>query len=209
LAAVLRGHADEALLESYNDERLEAAQENVKVTRRTARFLRPADGIERAFRKATISLAKHHAFARPLINTGRMAEANRYAVSDICKPEGGWMLQNVGVQWAKGRPGSLSDLLQWADGRLLLLVFGALKRTQIQKLALLSMGTPVRIVQVVHKTRGDALEHIVDKGKQLRKACGAEGHGWALLRPDAYLAARGQHIDGKLIQAIAQALALH
>ncbi|MFM7278887.1 MAG: FAD-dependent monooxygenase, partial [Microcystis aeruginosa] len=45
LAAVLRGHADETLLESYNDERLEAAQENVKVTRRTARFLRPADGL--------------------------------------------------------------------------------------------------------------------------------------------------------------------
>jgi 3-(3-hydroxy-phenyl)propionate hydroxylase len=161
------------------------------------------------FRDATISLAKHHAFARPLINTGRMAEANRYAVSDICRPEGGWMLQNVGVQWAKGRPGNLSDLLQWADGKMLLLVFGALKRTEIQKLALLSMGTPVRIVQVVHKTRGDALEHVVDKGKQLRKACGADGHGWALLRPDAYLAARGQHIDGKLIQAIAQALALH
>ncbi|NDE25423.1 MAG: FAD-dependent oxidoreductase, partial [Betaproteobacteria bacterium] len=64
LAAVLRGHADETLLESYNDERLEAAQENVKVTRRTARFLRPADGIERAFRNATISLAKQYPFAR-------------------------------------------------------------------------------------------------------------------------------------------------
>ena len=209
LAAVMRGHAPASLLSSYGQERLQAAKRNVQVTNRTARYLRAPEGVERLFRDASIGLAKHHAFARPLINTGRMAEANRYAVSDICKPEGGWMLQNVGVQLAKGRPGSLSDLLQWADGRLLLLVFGALKRSQIQKLALLSMGTPVRIVQVVHKTRGDALEHIVDKGKQLRKACGAEGHGWALLRPDAYLAARGQHIDSKLVNAIAQSLALH
>jgi 3-(3-hydroxy-phenyl)propionate hydroxylase len=115
----------------------------------------------------------------------------------------------VGLQLAKGHAGSLSDLLQWADGRMLLLVFGALKRSDIQKLALLSMGTPVRIVQVVYKTRGDAREHVLDKNKQLRKACGADGHGWALLRPDAYLAARGQHIDGKLINAIAQSLALH
>lgn len=70
LAAVLRGKADAALLQSYQDERLEAAQQNVCVTNRTARFLRPADGSERLFRQAAISLAKQYPFARSLINTG-------------------------------------------------------------------------------------------------------------------------------------------
>jgi 3-(3-hydroxy-phenyl)propionate hydroxylase len=209
LAAVMRGQAPAALLNSYGQERLQAARRNVQVTNRTARFLRAPEGVERLFRDATISLAKHHAFARSLINTGRMAEANRYAVSDICKAEGGWMVQNVRLQFSKEHAGSLSDLLQWTDGRLLLLVFGSLKRTEFKKLALLSMGTPVRIVQVVHKENPQALEHVVDKGKLLRRACEAQSKGWALLRPDAYLAARGQQIDGKLIQSIAQALALH
>ena len=46
LAAVLRGRAPAALLASYNQERLEAAQENVQETNRTARLLRPADGLD-------------------------------------------------------------------------------------------------------------------------------------------------------------------
>jgi len=209
LAAVIRGHAPTDLLNSYDQERLQAAQRNVQVTNRTARYLRAPQGVERLFRNASIGLAKQHAFARSLINTGRMAEANHYAVSDICKPGGGWMLQNLGFQLAQGQPGSLADLLRWADGRLLLLVFGALKPARVEKLAKLSMDTPVRTVQVVHNTRGDVLEHIVDPGKQLRKACGATGHSWVLLRPDAYMAARGQHIDSKLINAIARSLALH
>lgn len=209
LAAVIRGHAPLALLRSYNQERLQAARRNVQVTHRTARYLRAPEGIERLFRDASIGLAKQHAFARLLINTGRMAEANRYAGSDICQPEGGWMVPNVGLLFSTNQPGCLSDLLSWADGRMLLLVFGALKRSKIQKLALLSMGTPVRIVQVVHNTPADAVEHVLDQDKLLRKACGAERNGWALLRPDAYLAARGEDINSQLINAIAQSLALH
>ena len=209
LAAVMRGHAPAALLDSYNQERLQAAKRNVQVTNRTARYLRAPEGVERLFRDATIGLAKHHALARPLINTGRMAEANHYTTSTICKSDGGKMVQNATFQFTKNHMGSLSDLLQWSDGRLLLLVFGALKRTEIQKLASLSTGTPVRVVQVVHKEKPNAVEHVVDKGKRLRKACDVSGQSWVLLRPDAYLAARGHHVDGKLIHAIAQALALH
>ncbi|HAL36995.1 MAG TPA: FAD-binding monooxygenase, partial [Polaromonas sp.] len=40
LAAVLRERASPTLLDSYNEERLEAAQQNVRVTNRTTRFLR-------------------------------------------------------------------------------------------------------------------------------------------------------------------------
>src|SRR5690606_35273481 len=81
LAAVTRGHAAPALLDSYDDERLEAARENVHVTNRTARFLRPGSSAEWLYRKATIALAKRHTFARTLVNTGRMAVANPYTRS--------------------------------------------------------------------------------------------------------------------------------
>lgn len=209
LTAVMRGHAPLALLDSYHQERLQAARRNVQVTNRTARYLRAPAGVERLFRDATIGLAKHHAFAKPLINTGRMAEANRYAVSDICKADGGWMVQNVALAFASQDSGSLGDLLGWADGHLLLLVFGPLKRAEMKKLTLLSISTPVRVVQVMHKHAGQVLEHVLDPHQRLRKACDASHHQWALLRPDAYLSARGKHIDGKLIHAIAQSVGLH
>ena len=211
LAAVLRGHADEALLESYNDERLEAAQENVKVTRRTARFLRPADGIERAFRKATISLAKQHPFARSLVNTGRMAVANTYRGSRICGDNGGVSVQNVKIQWRPGKTGALNDLLQWADGRLLILVFGEQTKASLKRLQELSLsGLPVRCVQVL--TQGDhvqAREHVWDKQGRLQSACAAvPAGGWALIRPDGYLADTGKAINGELVGAVATSLGL-
>jgi len=209
LAAVLRGHATQALLNSYNQERLQAAQRNVQVTNRTARYLRAPAGMERTFRTATIALAKTHAFARGLINTGRMAQANHYEVSDVCTTEGGFMVQNAAIHYNAKESGSLADLLQWANGRLLLLVFGELGRKDMTKLRSLSTLTAVNVVQVIHKKRAQATEHVIDPHKTLRRACRAEKAQWALLRPDAYLAAKGKALNAQLIQAMATALALH
>ncbi len=208
LAAVLRGQAAPDLLASYNQERLQAAKRNVQVTNRTARYLRAPEGVERLFRSASISLAKNHAFARSLINTGRMAEANRYDVSDVCLPEGGVMVQNAPLQFADRSSGSLADLLQWAQGRLLLLVFGELGRKEIAKLQSIGALASVYAVQVVSKKNADVLEHVIDSNKTLRRACQSDKAQWALIRPDAYLAAKGKAINGQLVKALATALAL-
>ena len=208
LAAVLRGQAAPGLLASYNQERLQAAKRNVQVTNRTARYLRAPEGVERLFRSASIGLAKHHAFARSLINTGRMAEANRYDVSDVCQTEGGFMVQNAPLQFADHSSGSLADLLQWTQGRLLLLVFGELSRKEIAKLQSISVLASVYAVQVVSKKNADVLEHVIDSNKTLRRACQSEKAQWALIRPDAYLAAKGKAINGQLVKALASALAL-
>ena len=209
LASVLRGQAAPVLLNSYNQERLQAAQRNVQVTNRTARYLRAPDGVERVFRTATIGLAKEQAFAKALINTGRMAEANRYDMSDVCDADGGFMVQNAAIQYNSAQSGSLCDLLQWADGRLLLLVFGELGRKDMAKLQSLSALAAVNVVQVVHKKRAQATEHVIDPHKTLRRACHAEKAQWALLRPDAYLAAKGKSLNAQLVKALATALALH
>ncbi len=208
LAAVLRGQAAPALLASYNQERLQAAKRNVQVTNRTARYLRAPEGIERLFRSASIGLAKHHAFARTLINTGRMAEANHYDVSDVCQPEGGFMVPNTPLQFADHAGGSLADLLQWTQGRMLLLVFGELSRKEIAKLQSISALASVYAVQVVSKKNADVLEHVIDSNKTLRRACQSEKAQWALIRPDAYLAGKGKAINGQLVKALATALAL-
>jgi len=209
LAAVLRGRAPASLLDSYDQERHEAAAQNVMVTNRTARFLRPADGMERTFRNAAISLARQYPFARQLINTGRMAMANTYTKSSICDHTGGQSVQNVTFRWADNSIGMVNDLIEWADGDLLVLVFGDMSHAAAQRLRLLAGQAPVRCVQVVGPdTRPQALEHVRDPQGHLQGACHVFGHAWALVRPDSYLAATGESVDAGLIQAIEQALGL-
>ena len=208
LAALTRQQAPFELLNSYNQERLQAAQRNVQVTNRTARYLRAPEGIERLFRRATIGLAKRHVFARHLINTGRMAEANRYTLSSICQAEGGVMVQNVALQFTAHHAGCLGDLLLWADSGLLLLVFGACSTLEQHQLRQLSQSAAVRIVQVVSHEAAQAIEHVIDKPQRLRQACGDASARWALLRPDAYVAARGKALNAGLVQSVAKALAI-
>jgi 3-(3-hydroxy-phenyl)propionate hydroxylase len=210
---VLIGKADAALLDSYNDERLDAAQQNVCVTNRTARFLRPADGTERVFRQAAIGLAKQHPFARTLINTGRMAVANPYARSRACTyaPAGaaGQSVQNVGIEWADGTQGDVNDLLNWARGDLLVLVFGDLPTAAWTRLRLLCLDAPVRSVQVLGAGGSpQALEHVRDPKGHLQDACQTVGQAWALVRPDGYLAATGDTINAQLVKAIERSLGL-
>src|SRR4051812_6993602 len=210
LAAVLQGRAPSRLLDSYHEERHEAAQQNVLVTNRTARFLRPADGPERLFRTAALGLARKHPFARQLVNTGRMAVANPYTRSSICDSTGGQSVQNVSFDWPDGSKGVVNDLLLWAQGRLLLLVFGDPGRTGLARLRALVMEAPLRCVQVLGPSdRAGALEHVRDPQAHLQGACHVFGHAWALVRPDAYVAATGESIDAAVVDAVARALGAH
>ncbi len=209
LAAVLRGLAPESLLNTYHDERLEAAQRNVLVTNRTVRFLRPAEPAAQLFRQATLALAKKHRFARNMVNTGRMAEANTYSRSPACAG-GGVSVQNVALRWANGRAGQFNQLIDWADGAMLLLVWGALTQAELGKLRQLSQSMAMlRVVQVcMPGDAAQALEHIVDDRGHVRQACRALDQRWALVRPDAYLAATGHAVDGALIRALSRSLAV-
>lgn len=213
LAAVQRGRAAPALLESYGDERLEAARENVRVTNRTARFLRPAEGVESVYRSAAIALAKRHPFARALINTGRMAVANPYTRSRACLyragSAAGQSVQNVGFRWANDREGRFNQLLDWAAGDLLLLAFGPLPASALKRLAGLAASSPLRVVQVLGPGEAaQAVEHVRDPQGSLRGACQVQAGEWALVRPDGYLAASGPAIDASLVRAIGMALGL-
>ena len=209
LAMVLRGLAPETLLDSYHQERHEAARQNVQVTGRTARFLRPADGIERTFRTAVIGLARQHPFARQLVNTGRMAVANAYTRSAVCERTGGLSVQNVQFEWLDTRAGCVNDLLRWTGDRLLLLVFGALTPATARRLAALGQHAPVCSVQVLGPDgQAQTREAVRDPKGHLQGACHVFGHAWALVRPDAYLAATGEAIDGALVAAVERAIGL-
>jgi 3-(3-hydroxy-phenyl)propionate hydroxylase len=56
--------------------------------------------------------------------------------------------------------------------------------------------------------RPQAREYVVDPQGHLQGACHVFGHAWALLRPDAYLAATGETVDATLVTAIERSLGL-
>lgn len=73
LAAVVHGHAPDALLDTYGQERGYAADENILNSTRATDFITPKSEVSRLFRDAVLELAKQHGFARALVNSGRLS----------------------------------------------------------------------------------------------------------------------------------------
>jgi pentachlorophenol monooxygenase/3-(3-hydroxy-phenyl)propionate hydroxylase len=81
LAAVLRGAAGDALLESYDAERRPAALENLAVTDATMRFMAPHGPWRRLWRNLVLRLSARSGWFRRRVNSGRLAAPFSYAPS--------------------------------------------------------------------------------------------------------------------------------
>jgi len=73
LAAVFKGEAGEALIASYEIERIQAADENIGHSTRSTDFMSPRSSAERRLRDAVLSLAPKSEFARRMVNSGRLS----------------------------------------------------------------------------------------------------------------------------------------
>ena len=77
LAAIVRGEVDasaaDALLDSYAREREHAADENILNSTRSTDFITPKSNVSRLFRDAVLELSREFAFARRLVNSGRLS----------------------------------------------------------------------------------------------------------------------------------------
>jgi len=87
LALVASGKAPERLLDSYDAERAEAADENILNSTRATDFITPKNAAARLFRDATLELARDHAFARRLVNSGRLSVPTHHAASPLSTPD--------------------------------------------------------------------------------------------------------------------------
>ncbi len=83
LALVIKGAAPDSLLDSYDAERIHGADENILNSSRSTDFITPKSEISRVFRDAVLDLSEHHAFARPLVNSGRLSMPCRYDTSGL------------------------------------------------------------------------------------------------------------------------------
>ena len=73
LAAILQHRAPATLIQTYDDERIPAADENILHSTRATDFITPKTPAARAYRDAALLLAQNHPFARAMVNSGRLS----------------------------------------------------------------------------------------------------------------------------------------
>lgn len=218
LKLVLDGQAPETLLDTYASERQAAADENILNSTRSTDFITPKSPVSRLFRDEVLGLAREHAFARTLVNSGRLSVPTWLVDSPLNTPDTaglhGWMrpgmpAADAPVTTPDGRPAwLLHELAQASLGQggaaFTLLVFGE------QPVAPDDAGPGVAVVRVLPAgapaSGGAGERRLIDTQGLAMRRYGAEGGGVYLLRPDQHVAARWrQPTPGEVACALGRA----
>jgi 3-(3-hydroxy-phenyl)propionate hydroxylase len=205
LRLVLQGQAPESLLDSYSQERVRAADDNILNSTRSTDFITPKSQASRDFRDAVLTLARDHNFARALVNSGRLSVPTALAGSPLntadtdawdCALAPGSPLPDAPVRHA----GRDSWLLRHTGGGFVLLLFvptpvslGPAQHALIQALA----DAPVPVhTRLLAEHDGDArvlppgATLLVDHRRRAAQRLDASPGSALLIRPDQHLAAR-------------------
>ncbi len=186
LAHVIKGQAPDALIDSYAQEREFAADDNIRNSTRATDFITPKSEISRLFRDSVLELARDYAFARPLINSGRLSMPTVLTQSPLNTPDD--------AEWAVGpRPGSPAPDAPLGEGWLLQALHGS-------GFHLLVIGEPkgrldgldpaISVLRVSHQT---------DERGVLASRYGSDAV--YLIRPDQHVAARWHRLDVAAVHA--------
>jgi len=221
LKLVIAGLAPEALLDSYNDERIFAADENLLNSTRSTDFMTPKSQVSKDFRNAVLTLASEYAFGRALVNSGRLSVPAHLTGSVLNTPDSdpfagvmqpGAPLADAPVRDAQGQPGWL---LAHTGDRFQLLLFvdtpdalDAATRTTLA--ALLDAPIPVQPLLVARQagTAPAGCSVLVDAQGAAARRCDAQPGTAYLLRPDQHVAARWRTLDAAAVRtAVARATA--
>ena len=220
LAAVVRGQGADALLDSYADEREYAADENIRHSTRATDFITPKSDISRVFRDAVLELARHHAFARTLVNSGRLSVPATLQGSALNTPDAdafeGAMLPGAAaadapILRADGSSGWL--LRELGEGFTALVADNPNVDATVAELRSSAEGVvPLRIVRVVAAGSNlptTTLATLVDRDALVARRYDLQPGTVYLLRPDQHVCARWRQAAGSSVRAaLRRALAL-
>lgn len=208
LALVLDGRAPEALLESYDAERVPAADENILNSSRSTDFITPKDAASRALRDAVLELAESQPFARAMINSGRLSRPRVFAGSPLSTPDAkrfaGAMVPGAPAADAPvERDGEADWLLRHLGPDFTLIYFTERRPVPDRALQALRFdGVPVRPVAVVApgQEEGHGAPLIDREGLAAARYDGQPGTCY-LIRPDQHVAARFRRFDLAALRA--------
>ncbi len=189
LALVLKGNAPERLIETYDLERGQAADENIGHSTRSTDFIAPRTSPERILRNAVLELAPHAPFARRMVNSGRLSVASRYD-SPLSTPDreafAGSAQLGLPVPDApmEDRGGKQRFLLETLSDRFELLYVKNGARPNIPD------GVRITVIG----------EDLLDRSGAFADRFDATPGAAYLLRPDHHLCARMRSYDGERVQ---------
>ncbi|MBY3418156.1 FAD-dependent oxidoreductase [Rhizobium laguerreae] len=187
LALVVHGLAPDALLDTYDSERVYGADENIANSTRATDFITPKSAISKLFRDAVLQLAETVPFARTVVNSGRLSMPCTYDGSPLNGPD-------VASFPARTRPGSpCPDALIGADwllhllgGNFTLLAINADVPTTFS-----AYGIPLSVLSVSGR----------DNKALVERYLGHATRAVYLIRPDQHVAARFEHFNAKAVAA--------
>ena len=191
LARVVRGESPASLLQTYNDERIEAADENILNSSRSTDFITPKSNASLRMRDSVLSLSQQHPFARRLVNSGRLSTPTAHCVNVLSTPD----RDSFSCAIKPGAPavdgpvqvsGRMVSLLDQVGGRFDLLVFDGTERTTG---ALESEFGSIRVARIASE-QGATAGVFADSEKLATRRYDAQAGTVYLLRPDQHIAAR-------------------
>ena len=192
LKLILDGVAGEGLLESYDQERIHGAKENIENSTRSTDFITPKSEISRIFRDAVLDLAERQDFARPFVNSGRLSVPCTYDGSPLNTPDA------LTGGPARSRPGSPAADLPLGEGYLLERLGGR----GAPRFQLLAIDTEAPVTVSGPGVEVEVLALSTAEAPALRaRYLGAAPSAVYLIRPDQHVAARWPAYDPAAVQA--------
>ena len=195
LELVLKGIAPDALLDSYDTERVQAADENILNSTRSTDFITPKSKTSKAFRNAVLDLAGQAPFARSLVNSGRLSVPCVHDSSPLNGPDDANLP-------ARTRPGAPAADAPLGNGWLLKALGGGFK--------LLAIDADAPDAVDAHGVRAEILHLSAAGNDRLRERhLGDAASAVVLVRPDPHVAARWKTYNAEAVQtALGRAMAI-
>ncbi len=179
LMLVMDGKAPMRLLDTYDEERIYAADENILNSSRSTDFITPKSAISRVFRDAVLDLSEVAEFARPLVNSGRLSVPATYDGSSLNSDDCDGMP-------VRSRPGSPAADAPTTNGWLL---------DQLgNKFQLLAINTDVPDTVEIGCITISALR-VAENEEMKVRYLGDKSSAVYLMRPDQHVAARWETYD--------------